>query len=75
MPPSLPVLSGRDVVRILESLGWKVARQSGSHVVMVKEGQMATLSIPDHREIAKGTLRSIIRTAGLTINEFVAAVS
>lgn len=75
MPPSLPVLSGREVVRILESLGWKVARQSGSHVVMVKEGQMATLSIPDHREIAKGTLRSIIRTAGLTINEFVTAIS
>lgn len=75
MPPSLPVLSGRDVVRIFESLGWQIARQSGSHIVMVKEGQMATLSIPDHREIAKGTLRSIIRTAGLTMNEFVAAVS
>lgn len=62
-------------VRILESLGWRVARQSGSHIVMVKEGQMATLSIPDHREIAKGTLRSIIRTAGLMINEFVTAIS
>lgn len=74
MPPSLPVLSGRDVVRIFESLGWQVARQNGSHIVMVKEGQMTTLSIPDHREIAKGTLRSIIRTAGLTMNEFVAAV-
>ncbi len=75
MLPSLPILSGREVVRILESLGWQVARQSGSHIVMVREGQMATLSIPDHREIAKGTLRSIIRTAGLTINEFVTAIS
>ncbi len=74
MPPSLPVLSGREVVRIFESLGWQVARQSGSHIVMIKEGQMATLSIPDHREVAKGTLRSLIRAAGLTMSEFVAGI-
>ncbi len=74
MPPSLPVLSGREVVRIFESLGWQVARQSGSHIVMIKEGQMATLSIPDHREVAKGTLRSLIRAAGLTVAEFMAAI-
>lgn len=73
MPPSLPVLSGRDVVRVFESLGWQVSRQSGSHIVMLKEGEMATLSIPDHREVAKGTLRSLIRAAGLTLAEFLAA--
>ncbi|MFH0352353.1 MAG: type II toxin-antitoxin system HicA family toxin [Chromatiales bacterium] len=55
--PSAPtVLSGREVVRVFESLGWQVARQSGNHIVMVKEGEMATLSVPDHREVAKGTL-------------------
>lgn len=43
-------------------------------IVMVKEGEMATLSIPDHREIAKGTLRSLIRAAGLTATEFIAAM-
>jgi len=69
---SLPVLSGREVVRVFESLGWQVARQSGSHIVMVKEGETATLSVPDHREVAKGTLRSLIRAAGLTVAEFVA---
>jgi predicted RNA binding protein YcfA (HicA-like mRNA interferase family) len=74
MPPSLPVLSGREVVRIFESLGWQIARQSGSHIVMVKEGEIATLSIPDHREVAKGTLRSLIRAAGLTVTEFLAAM-
>jgi predicted RNA binding protein YcfA (HicA-like mRNA interferase family) len=74
MPPALPVLSGREVVRVFEVLGWEVARQSGSHVVMVKDGQTATLSIPEHREVAKGTLRSLIRAAGLTVAEFVAAV-
>jgi len=50
MPPSLPVLKGRDIVRVFESLGWQVARQSGSHIIMVKEGEIVTLSIPDHRE-------------------------
>jgi len=74
MPPSLPILKGRDVVRVLESLGWQVARQNGSHIIMIKEGEIVTLSIPDHREVARGTLRNLIRMAGLTIAEFVAAV-
>ena len=73
MPPALPVLSGREVVRVFESLGWSVARQSGSHIILVKEGEMATLSVPDHREVAKGTLRGLIRAAGLTVSDFVAA--
>lgn len=74
MASTLPVLSGREVVRIFESLGWEFARQSASHIIMVKEGESVTLSIPDHREVAKGTLRSLIRTAGLTVKEFVSAV-
>jgi predicted RNA binding protein YcfA (HicA-like mRNA interferase family) len=69
--PALPVLSGRKVVRVFEKLGWEVARQRGSHIIMVKEGEIVTLSVPDHREIAKGTLRSLIRTAGITVDEFV----
>ena len=72
MSPSLPILSGREVVRAFESLGWQVARQSGSHIIMVKESEMTTLSIPDHREVAKGTLRSLIRAAGITVSEFIA---
>ncbi|MCF7965339.1 MAG: type II toxin-antitoxin system HicA family toxin [Methylobacter tundripaludum] len=59
---------------MFESLGWRVARQSGSHIIMVKEGETITLSIPDHREVAKGTLRSLIRMAGLTVAEFMAAL-
>ena len=59
---------------MFESLGWQVARQNGSHIIMIKEGEIATLSIPDHREVAKGTLRNLIRMVGLTIAEFVAAV-
>lgn len=72
--PSLPVLSGREVVKVFEPLGWSVARQSSSHIVMVKPGERASLSIPDHKTVAKGTLRGLIRTAGLTVAEFVSAI-
>jgi predicted RNA binding protein YcfA (HicA-like mRNA interferase family) len=71
---SLPILSGQEVVRVFESFGWSVARQRGSHIVMTKENEIATLSVPDHKEVARGTLRSLIRSAGLTTDEFVAAV-
>jgi predicted RNA binding protein YcfA (HicA-like mRNA interferase family) len=70
----LPVLNGRKVVRAFEKLGWQVARQRGSHIIMVKDGEIATLSIPDHREVAKGTLRSLIRTAGITVEEFISEI-
>ncbi|MCY7368642.1 MAG: type II toxin-antitoxin system HicA family toxin [Chamaesiphon sp.] len=69
----LPVLSGLEVVRIFESFGWEMVRQVGSHMIMVKEGEIVTLSVPNHREVAKGTLRSLIRNAGLTVDEFVSA--
>lgn len=70
---SLPVLSGREVVRVFERFGWNVVRQSSSHIIMTKDGEIATLSIPDHKEVAKGTLRSLIRAANLTIDQFVKA--
>jgi len=55
--PALPVLSGRKAVRVFENCGWQIARQRGSHIIMVKDGENVTLSIPDHKELAKGTLR------------------
>ncbi|MGL6095211.1 MAG: type II toxin-antitoxin system HicA family toxin [Fimbriiglobus sp.] len=72
--PKLPVVSGADAVRAFEALGWSVARRQSSHVILVKDGEVATLSVPDHDEVAKGTLRSLIRHAGVTVAEFVAAV-
>ena len=69
---SLPTLSGREVVRIFGRDGWQMVRQRGSHIILVKDGHMATLSVPDHAEVAKGTLRSLIRSSGLTTDEFVA---
>lgn len=49
---SLPVLSGRQAVKVFQSLGWNVSRQSSSHIIMTKEGEIVTLSIPDHKEVA-----------------------
>ena len=71
---SLPVLSGLEVIRVFEVFGWEVSRQSGSHIIMTKAGATVTLSIPKHKEVARGTLRSLIRAANLTVDEFVAAV-
>ena len=70
--PQLPTLSGPETVRNFERLGWNVARQRGSHIVMTRPGEMATLSVPNHPTVAKGTLRSLIRNAGLTVAEFCA---
>lgn len=73
MPP-VPLLRPHEVVRGFERLGWAVARRHGSHIVMVRPGHLATLSIPDHPQVARGTLRSLISRAGLTVEEFVAAL-
>jgi predicted RNA binding protein YcfA (HicA-like mRNA interferase family) len=54
--PRLPVLSGREVVRTFTALGWQVVRQTVSHIILTKTGHLASLSVPDHREVARGTL-------------------
>jgi predicted RNA binding protein YcfA (HicA-like mRNA interferase family) len=71
MPP-LPSLSGKEVVRLLEKAGWEKVRQRGSHMILVKPGEIASLSVPNHKEVAKGTLRSLVRAAGLTPDSFLA---
>jgi len=59
------------VVRAFSKDGWQMVRQRGSHMILIKTGHMATLSVPDHKEVAKGTLRSLIRSSGLTVDRFV----
>lgn len=71
--PRLPRLSGREVVQVFERLGWEKARQSGSHIILLRDGHPSTLSVPDHKEVALGTLRSLIRNADLTVTQFVDA--
>ena len=70
--PKMPVLSGRDVVKTLEQLGFEQVRQRGSHVVM-QRGAIGCV-VPLHKEVKTGTLAGIIRQAGLTQDEFLGAV-
>ncbi len=67
----LPTVSGRQALATFQRAGFQVRRQRGSHVVMVKPGFPETLSVPDHRQVKPGTLRALIRKAGLTVDEFV----
>ncbi len=67
----LPTVSGRQTVAALERAGFEVRRQRGSHIILVKAGKAETLSVPDHRQLKPGTLRALIRKAGLTVGEFV----
>lgn len=67
----LPIISGKGAVDTFKKIGWKVARREGSHIILTKVGMPVTLSVPDHREIRRGTMRSLIRKAGLTVEEFV----
>jgi predicted RNA binding protein YcfA (HicA-like mRNA interferase family) len=72
MSPKLPVVRPEDVVGALEKAGWKVHRRRGSHVSMHKEGVAYVITVPLHRrDMPKGTLRGIIKDAGLTLEEFV----
>lgn len=73
MPP-VPLLRPREVVKTFEKLGWEVARQRASHIILTKEGHIATLSVPNHPEVARGTLRSLITRAGINLEEFLKAL-
>jgi len=66
----LPHISGKQAVHVFAKAGW-VLRNKGSHLVLTKPGSRYNLSVPNHREIKEGTLRSLICKAGLTVKEFI----
>ena len=71
----LPVVPGEQAVRALEKFGWRVARRArGSHIILTKPGSIYTLSVPDHKELARGTLRKLLRMANVSVEEFISAV-
>lgn len=53
--PAVPLLRPKEVVKAFKKLGWEAVRQRGSHIILVKEGHIATLSVPNHLEVARGT--------------------
>lgn len=70
MTPSLPIVSGRDVVRALTKAGFTKVSQRGSHVKLRTEAGRTAI-VPLRRELARGTLRSILRQAGLEVEAFI----
>ncbi|MFZ1319990.1 MAG: type II toxin-antitoxin system HicA family toxin [Ignavibacteria bacterium] len=68
----LPVVSGKELIKILGKIGYDFDHQKGSHIILRKNiYPFRRITIPNHKEIAKGTLRKIIKEAGLTVDEFV----
>ena len=63
-------ISGAEAAKAFQKAGWKPLGQVGSHLVMVKAGLRVNLSIPQHQELSVGTLRALIRSAGMTVDEF-----
>ena len=61
---------GREAANAFQKAGWQPIGQVGSHLVLVKPGVRANLSVPQHKELSVGTLRSLIRAAGMTVEEF-----
>ena len=67
----LPRISGREVVKALKKKGYEQDRQRGSHIILRQtDSPHRRVTVPDHKEVAKGTLRAIIREVGLTVDEF-----
>ena len=64
-------LSGREVRRALEQLGFVFRRQTGSHMVLRRDEPYARAIVPDHKQVRQGTLRRIIADAGLSVDEFI----
>ena len=68
----LPIISSRKIIKALKSVDFEVTRQSGSHIILVRyaDDKKFTVVVPNHDEIAKGTLLSIISQSGMTKEEF-----
>jgi len=69
----LPVVSGGEVVRVLEHMGFVVVRQRGSHIVMRRDSDGCV--VPNHRELKIGTLTGLLKQAGVSTEDFIAALN
>jgi len=69
MKENLPLLSGQEIVSALQRTGYYVRKQKGSHIRLYHSSRLP-VTVPAHREVDRGTLRSILRTANLTVEEF-----
>ncbi|HEY9706544.1 MAG TPA: type II toxin-antitoxin system HicA family toxin [Allocoleopsis sp.] len=67
----IPIISGKECVKTLTKIGFYKKRQEGSHIILRRDNPFCQVIVPDHQVIAKGTLRSIIKSVGLSVNEFI----
>ncbi|MBD1924212.1 type II toxin-antitoxin system HicA family toxin [Microcoleus sp. FACHB-831] len=67
----IPRISGRECVNALAKVGFYFKRQQSSHIILRRDDPFAQVVVPDHRELDTGTLRAIIRDAGLSVDEFI----
>jgi len=67
----LPVLSGKKCIKVLGKAGFYFKRREGSHMTLRRDNPFTQVIVPDHKELDRGTLRAIIRQAGLSVDEFV----
>lgn len=66
----LPVVSGKDLCNALQKIGYSIDHQTGSHIILrMEKPPHRRLTVPNHKELAKGTLRAIVRQSGLTVDE------
>jgi len=68
--PELPILSGDQCILALERIGYRIARSKGSHVRM-QCSRRKPVTVPRHRELDRGTLRAILRTADISVGDFI----
>jgi len=67
----LPVLSGKECIKILEKFGFYFKRQEGSHIVLRRDNPFSQVVVPNHKVLDRGTLRAIIRQADIDVEEFI----
>ncbi len=75
--PKLPILSGKELIKILSKIGFQHIRTTGSHAILNKfdkEKGKVTVPVPLHKELAKGTLKSIMRQTDLTLEKLLELV-
>jgi predicted RNA binding protein YcfA (HicA-like mRNA interferase family) len=64
--PRLPVISGRDFIKVLKRIGFEESRQKGSHVILTRDRDQLSVSVPDHSELDRGTLNSLMKSVGMS---------
>ena len=67
---NIPRISGRECIKALNKTGFYFKRQEGSHVILRRDDPFGQVVVPDYKELDRGTLRAIIRAAGLGVEEF-----